>query len=181
MNVKVSLEENLVFLEYEKLCVLGVLGKYSGGLNEVKNLYKKEDVEFAPVKEEVGRNFLAGFSFKPVVDITIVQCPNEASIVTYSLDKNGSGDFVKDLIARSDFDPFLPEQKFIEQLRMEIGLIEEITYKAYISMSKALGCDIENVFGTIRYCHFLKSYIGMSDLESMTRASKQFCLRELKL
>ena len=118
-----SIDGKLVIFEHEKLCVVGCIGNLRNPLEQFDELYKNESVEFAPVRNEENRKFLAAFSFNPVVDITLAQYLHESSIVTYSLDKDGSKSFVEDIIKRSGFILSEPDKNFIETIGREVNLL----------------------------------------------------------
>lgn len=104
MSLKRSIEDKIVVWEYEQFYVHGVEGRLETKLEKLSELYKDSLIEFAPVKKEYGRDFLAGFCFKPVVDVTLARAWNgEASIVTYGLNRNGSKQLMNEIVNKSHF------------------------------------------------------------------------------
>ena len=172
-----SIDGKLVIFEHKKLCVVGCIGNLRNPLEQFDELYKNESIEFAPVRNEENRKFLAAFSFNPVIDITLAQYLRESSIVTYSLDKNGSKSFVEDIIKRSGFIPSEPDKDFIESIGREVSLVETTTYNLCTSISQLLSQDLDKVFGAVRYCNFLKQYRGLSEEDGFRLAKDRFGLK----
>ncbi len=172
-----SFDGNFVIWEYEKLCVLGLL-MYPSSLEKIAQLRQGSSLEFAPVRKEEGREFLAGISFDPAADITIAQYLFESSLVMYSIDKERSRVFAEDLGKKCGFLSFPPDKRFIKTLEREIEMVEMRTYDMCSSISRAIHKKLENVFGAIRYMNFLKMYQGLSDSESRKKASQKFDIPE---
>lgn len=121
MEVRVFEKDKLVFFEYERLYVIGALGRLEKLLGDIESLYSNESLEFAPVKQEANRDFLAAFNFRPVVDVTFVRCPSsESSIVSYSLSKNKSIELINDLIKKIGFATEFPRDDFTDTIKREI-------------------------------------------------------------
>jgi len=177
MSVKRSIEDKIVTWEYEQFCSHGILGRLEMELEELSRLYSYSTIEFAPVKKEVGRDFLAAFCFKPIVDFTLVRTRDgEASIVTYSLNKNGSKQLMKDIVNKSQFSVYEPDQEFIRTIEGEIKLLETQTYNSCKLIAGMLKEDLEKVVGAVRYSNFLNRYKGFSEPESMRVAIEKFKL-----
>ncbi len=172
-----SLDRNFVIWEYEKLCVLGLL-MYPPSLEKITQLRQEMSLEFAPVRKEEGREFLAGISFNPVADITIAQYLIESSLVIYSVDKERSRVFAEDLGKRYGFISFPPDQPFIKTLEREIEMVEMRTYDLCVSISQSIHKKLEDVFGAVRYVNFLERYRGLSGSESRKKASQRFNIPE---
>lgn len=177
-SVKRSIEDKFVVWEYERLCILGLIGRLETPLERL-NEYEL-NIEFAPVKKEFAngrtRDFLAGFCFDPLVDVTIVKTQNDSSIVTYSLDKKRSKKLVDELVQKSGFIPYEPEENFIEVIEYDIELLETETYEICKKISQLANMSFENTFGMIRYANFLHRYKGFSMHDSLEEASKKFNL-----
>ncbi|MGC8812173.1 MAG: hypothetical protein ACP5O8_01125 [Candidatus Aenigmatarchaeota archaeon] len=175
MVLKRSIEDKIVVWKYEELYVLGVEGELRMGLEELRELYKNTPVEFAPVKNEYIRDFLAAFLFEPPIDVTIARAlDGEASIVTYSLDKDRSKQLVGDIVNKSQFSLYYPREAFIRTI--EGGMLFEIlTYKLCKRIANELKESLEKVVGAVRYSNFL-SYKGFSESEAIMVACKKFRL-----
>jgi hypothetical protein len=177
MSVKRSIEGKIVTWEYEQFCSHGIVGRLDMELEELNKLYSDNTIEFAPVKKEVGRDFLAAFCFEPAVDVTLVRAWNgEASIVTYSLNKNGSKQLMKDIVNKSQFSVYEPDQDFIRTIEGEIKLLETQNYNLCKLIAEMLNEDLEKVVGAVRYSNFISRYKGFSEPKSMRVAIEKFKL-----
>src|SRR5438309_483127 len=132
MSFPTSLNEALIERKYDNLVILGVEGRLTRGLESIQSLYldKSQEFEFAPVKKERDRDFLAAFYINPPVDLTIAQYPStEASIVTFSLSKEKSKELIEDVVKKSDFLPVKPDLSFIELLENEMLNLQGSSYE----------------------------------------------------
>lgn len=173
-----SIEDKLVIWNYKQLYVLGIEGLLENELEELSEIYKGL-IEFSPVRWEpkYKRDFLAGFSLKPPVDITLSRAMDgKASIVTYSLNREKSGEIITDIVNNSGFEIYKPAEDFIKTIEMEIALFETKSYGICEAISRKLNEDLEKVVGAIRYSNFLHRYKGFSEAESIKASFEIFKL-----
>ena len=182
MEIKFSTEGNFAIWEYERLSVVGARGKLEEPLYTASRLYHF-GLEFAPVQKQPKRDFLAGFCFLPApIDVTLVRTEEkDASIVTYSLDKDESVELIDRLSERLGFYPCSPDDGFTNMIGSEIAVVETITYDQCQKISRMLGVDLEKAFGAVRYTNFLNNYRGLSPVEAMAKAAETFGLPKDKL
>jgi len=174
MSFPTSLNDALVEKRYDSLIILGVRGRLNKSLESIHPMYSdKKEFEFAPVKKEQNRDFLATFNADPPVDLTIDLYPtSESSIVTFSLNKEKSKELIEDLVNKSGFAPVKPDLSFIEQVD-EMFYLQRSSYEACLFLSKRMKTNLEKVFGATWYANFL-SYKGLSTEECMQFATKKY-------
>jgi len=178
MELKRSIENNLVIWEYEKLAVLGVYGRLDKPLEEIIELYNDSQLEFGRVKKEPNRDFLAAFYFEPPIDVTLVKTEgNEGSIVTYSLDRGESKKLIDKMVEISGLIIHKPEMDFIETIENEVRYIETLTYEKCRQIPEYLNADLERIFGAVHYANFLNKYKGFSQEDSMKMAADRFSVK----
>ena len=179
-----ELQGELFAWEYARLAVLGTVGMLERSLQSIEELYadktKKQQIVFAPVQRQLGRDFLAAFHFEPAIDVTIVRTPErEASVVTYSLDKEVSKKFLVDFVQRTGFVPYISlPRNFVEMTKSELILIEKSNYNMCTACAELLNVNDDKMFGAMRYANFLHMYNGVSFPESKRMAFRRFGLRE---
>jgi len=166
--------ENYFEIRHEKLYVFGVLGKLERTLQQLSSLCKNGKLEFAPVKEGSGRDFLAGFYYPPAIDITLDRLRNkESSIVAYSLSKDEALRVIDEIIGKSGFKVIKPDPSFVRQITSELT-IEIRTYALIEAMVASVGSvDFEQMWGLSRYTHFLQ-YKNYSEEQATELAADKF-------
>ena len=127
-------EHEFFVWEYERLRVIGVLGRLERLLDNVILPHNPDTMEFATIKREghLHRDFLAGFHFSPPVDFTMVRSYNrEASIVTYSLDKQKPKELIRNITRTYGLSLDIPseaEQSFTEEISFDINACAESSW-----------------------------------------------------
>ncbi len=178
MGTEPIIKKDYFYFQYRNQYVRGVLGRLESPLEEIDDVCKTEQLEFAPVKVEAQRDFLAGFCFSPIIDITIDKCRNnEASIVAYSLDNDRSAKVIDYIIKKAGFEVQEPELEFMATVGHEFD-IEKHSYDLAEQISGYLNGELEKVWGAIRYINFLQLYRRCPQEESMQTAIKKFELPE---
>lgn len=176
MPTEPIIKKDYFYFQYRNLYVRGVLGSLEKPLEEIDDICKNEQLEFASVKVETQRDFLAGFCFNPIIDITIDKCKNnESSIVAYSLDNDRSAKVIDDIIKKSGFEVQEPELEFMATVGHEFD-IEKHSYDITEKISEYLNAKLEKAWGAIRYMNFLMMYNKYPQEKSMQTATKKFGL-----
>jgi hypothetical protein len=181
MGIERSTDGKFVIWRYDRLRVLGILGILERQLDELEELFKDKSqiFEFAPVKKELGRDFLAAFYLDPPIDFTVVRnLSGESSIVTYSLDEDKSREIIDSFVERSGFIPRKPDPDFVETIETEFFYLERITYENCLGASVAENIDLERIFGAVRYANFLYSYRKIPFPDSRKKAHEKFGLEK---
>lgn len=178
-----STEKELLVWSYDRLRVLGLQGTLRRGLDEIERLYSDdENFEFAPVKIEPKRYFLAAFHFSPPIDITVTKAlpdsynPDDTAIVLFSLDEPKSREILKEFIKRSGFLPNRLDVNFLMGLETELSILETSTYDGCVLLENRLKVDLDSIFGAVRYSNFLHRYKGKTDYEGKKIAVAKFGL-----
>jgi hypothetical protein len=155
-------------LRPEKLYVLGVFGKLEKSLKDVGVMCADDLLEFAPVKEEVNRDFLAGFYHPPGVDVTLAKSHrnSDCSVVAYSLSEQEARGVVGGVVRESGFHVRRPDVSFVSQITGEFP-IEIGTYKMVKEMAGVLGVvSLEQMWGVPKYANFLR-YCGVPESQAL--------------
>jgi len=174
MQPELTMVSDHFVYKYERLFARGVQGGLKQTLQEIFPDGSTGPLEFAPVKIEPRREFLAGFYASPPIDITLDRYPTgDASVLAYSLNPESLEKTVNDVVERSDMDIIQPKKDFIATVGNEI-LIEIKTYNMAKNIAERLYVDLENVWGMVHYMNFLSRYYGMSDQHAVKKASKKF-------
>ncbi|MBI4020466.1 MAG: hypothetical protein HY367_03975 [Candidatus Aenigmarchaeota archaeon] len=174
MQWKYSEEGYIATWEYERLYIVGLHGLLGTPLEWIGDLYDEGAVEFAPVKKEPGRDFLAGFSYRPPVDVTLVRKNNgDSSIVACGLDKMESKKLVSGIALKSGMAYHKPSKTFREDIEESL-IIEALTYELCGNISCHVEKDVEDVFGAVKYAHFLVHYSGLAEDGAYRAAGKRF-------
>ncbi|MCH7568811.1 MAG: hypothetical protein IIA87_05305 [Nanoarchaeota archaeon] len=175
-----SIDGNMVRWDYEQLCIFGVVGILERPLSDIGILYDTNAWEVAPVRPEpnFNRDFLASFHFRPPVDLTVDKSygSNNASIVSFSLDRKRSRALVSELMEKSGFQARSPDPAFIRDI--ETGHLPELSsYDCAVDIAQHLKKPLEKVFGAIHYMNFLGRYRGLPNEEQLKRANERFGIR----
>ena len=180
--IKRSIEENIILWDYGKLSIMGVLGRFNSN-RSLEDLTELGEMGFdvAPIKKETKRDVLAAIYFNPPIDFTIVKLlyKDFVSVVSFSLNKNENMEILKTFMEKARYISTEPYKEFIEEIEEGFGA-EIAAYHKCILISMKVKCDLERVFGAIRYCNFLHQYKGYSGMESLTMAIEQYNLPEIK-
>ena len=173
-----SVNNGLVLWQYEDMHVLGIQGTMDILLDNIKELCKDYALEFGNVRREAHRDFLAAFCFETPIDITFARAHDgEASILTYSTDKDKSMELIYGLAEKSRLKVYdKPTHDFIDVISGKLGAINVRTYEQCKLASRLIDQNISNVFGTVYYANFLNRYKGFSHEESLRLAGKKFSL-----
>ena len=177
-----SIDDKILEYSYEDLCVLASKGILQNELKTANLSVKDNNVEFASEKKEDDRIFLAGFSFKPITDITVVQDRySGTSLVTYSLSSKNNKlrimDFHKRLLNLIGIKNLQKDNKFIREMEIDM-LIERETYEGCKFISKNYpNAYFDNVFGMIRYANFLQRYKGIESRKANKLAAEKIYSR----
>lgn len=178
-RLKSSIENNVVVWQYEDMSVLGVLGRLEKSLEDVA-LYQDKFIEFAPIKKEPKRDFLAVFYFNPPTDFTILKYPDgNASIVTYGLDKAGSIKLVNNISKFCSFQARYPDEEFINTIGSEVATFEVSSYMNCKEAARITNTDVGKVYAAMRYGNFLNRYRGLLFEESQEAAALKFRLPDI--
>lgn len=178
-RLKSSIENNVVVWQYEDMSVLGVLGRLEKSLEDVA-LYQDKFIEFAPVKKEPKRDFLAAFYFNSPTDFTILKYPDgNASIVTYGLDKAESIKLVNNISKFCSFQARYPDEEFINTIRSEVATFEVSSYMNCKEAARITNTDVGKVYAAMRYGNFLNRYRGLGFEESQEAAALKFRLPDI--
>ena len=173
MGFEFNVQENIAEWSYDKLHVLGLIGNCVSPLENLSKHFKHEQFEFAPVKNERNRDFLAGFHFKPAVDITVVRANGESSIVNFSLNREKSRDIADRLSKSMGLIIKKPYRDFILDIE-GIMDIEVEAYHRYDRIASIFKVDIDKAFGVVRYSNFLQRYKNYNEEDSMRYACQMF-------
>ncbi|MEM7813475.1 MAG: hypothetical protein QW548_01070 [Candidatus Aenigmatarchaeota archaeon] len=175
MPIRVAIERHVIALEYGKLCALGACGRLQMPLDDVEGLYADGQLEFAPVKPEHGKDFLAAFHLYPPVDITAVRMADgKASIAAYSLDKPKSLLLVEGFVEKTGFELRKPSPDFTKALLDELKALELADYAHGGCVARSMAQGIERAFGACRYANFLHRYKGVALDEAMRRGAEKY-------
>jgi len=171
----------LVLWKYEKLCVLGIMGYLAAPLYKISEMYGDDSVEFGPVQRRPGRDFLAGFGVRPMVDVMIVKKPeNNASVAVCGLDEKGLARFVQRLVETSGLVPDEPDAEFVG-MTSALACLYAADYERCKCMASSLGIGEEDGFGVIRYSAFLKEHKGIHEPQNLRMAATRFGVQPEKL
>ncbi|MBW2981418.1 hypothetical protein KY343_00930 [Candidatus Woesearchaeota archaeon] len=160
-------------LQYEKLSVRCVQGMLGISLDELAKLYADDLIEFAPVKKENNRHFLAGMYIESPVDVTVDKYfDNRSSIVAASLDHDRSKEVVYDIAEKSGFYAAKPEQSFIGSMNQTMPL--EIKTYEISKILEVAGASLEKWWGLYHYINLLIQYKGLPEDEATRKAVDRF-------
>ena len=176
-QLKTSKHDDFVEWRFKGLYVMGVMGKCDIPLDKWSQICNTHQLEFAPVKEERYRDFLAAFSVQTPLDITIAQYSRgseETSIVVYGCEENISREIVGGIIRNSGLIASIPSSAFVSQLSMEIRNVNIGTYLQLEEVARLTQRPIERVFGQAHYANFLNLYKGLPDEEAFRLAEIKF-------
>lgn len=176
MSLARSFEGHIVFWDYERLSVIGALGRMQTQLAKIEELYDGS-LEYAPVKKRVARDFLAAFSFNPPINFTILRgYGGDSSIVTCSLDKNAAKRLAASFIQKTGFAPYSPTWDFVQTIEQSVNLSETYNYQNCQMLARLKKTDLEKVFGFVHYVNFLASYKRIPLSRSYEIAEQKFDL-----
>lgn len=179
MKLKKSVNGNMVEWCYGSLVIYGVLGRMGCELSDFAEKYEGKRFEFGSVRDEGHRDFLAGFHHNPTVDVTIAQS-SRTSIVTVSLDQEGSKEALDHLIEALEFKAGIPYANFILDMNSSLG-IEMIGYNRCSELAKTLEIPFEKLFEVVRYANFLKRCVGSGDGALSEAAERYGCQKLVEL
>ena len=180
MSFTRTMSNNLVTWNYEDLYLHGMLGYLEMPLEDVAGKCKDTVLDFAPVKPETNRDFLAAFGYQPPIDFTLVRMHDgESSIVTYSLNKDATEHVIARFIQDTNFKPIAPTSSFVAEVGVIAEIVEIDTYSDMKKVTEIEKVDFEKLFGMVRYAHFLNAYCHISSPESQRRAAKRFGLDQV--
>nr|MCK4929981.1 hypothetical protein [Nanoarchaeota archaeon] len=176
MSLEKNIDDHLLKSQYEKMHLLGVQGILQDSLSDFTQTYKGNLVQFAPVKKEPNREFLAGVCFESFVDVTIARgYGGGSSIMSYSLDHKKSLDVIKHIVKKSRMILYTATPDFMASMQESLQL-EMRTYENALRISRAKKTKIGNVWDAIRYINFLTSYLNYSEEDAFKTAQDKFKL-----
>ncbi len=168
-----SINGNYVNWNYEHLYIIGIEGDLDITLEEVIKR-NKDLVEFAPVKKEPNKDFLAGICFEPVTDITIAKGFHScASILTKSLDNEKSKKLIMNIVKNSQFNCIKPSYDFINCLDYDMPL-NVLLYESCKKLSQLINADLTKLFGACIYANLLTRYCGYKKENVIKQSAKRF-------
>lgn len=135
-------------------------------------LQSSDKVEFGRSRiepRENNREFLAGWHYKPPLDITLTSYPDgNASISVVALDKELGRATVEELVAKTQLFPRAPRREFQISINQQ-GMVELETLKFVKNASDATERPLADWWGFVHYLHFLTSYRGVSHDDATDR------------
>jgi hypothetical protein len=181
MGLNLTKGEEFFEFQYNKLSIRCVQGRLDKSLEELAELYVNDPIEFAPVRQEVGRYFLAGIYFEPPADVTVDKLfDGETTIVVYSLNHDRCVEVVNNIMERSGFSAFKPEQSFIDDIKGEM-MLEMHIYHSAEQIAEIAEVSFEKAWGAVRYSNFLRHYKGYSETDSIREAMKRFGIDDMEI
>jgi len=166
-----KLKDFFVVRAFDRFSIMGIEGTMEKSLEEFRQQYKG-NVEFAPVKKEPERDFLAGVSLKPLVDTTIARSNKSASIFTVGLDYKKTKIILEEVAEASGLSPVrgdalvpsMDEMAYVEKA-LNMPTAEKI--------AKATGHEFSTIWELVRYANYL-GYWGIPEMERIAKAEEKF-------
>mgnify|MGYP001594861828 CR=1 FL=1 len=163
---------------------VGALGKCSVPFKEwSKSSYAVPEIEYAPIKHERQKDFLAMFIVRPAthLDITAVHLhrSRESSLYLIGTDLILARNMLEILMDKLCFQPQIPTQHFINDLQQDIPLQAIGIYQTAMWAGPAAGMSPERFSGIARYTSFLTRYHHLTQEAAEERASKSFHITQL--
>lgn len=175
-QLKCNKHDEFVEWRFKNFYAIGVIGICDSPLENWSNYLNNSTFEFFPIKNEKYRDFLAVFSFNPILDISVAHYHKnkETSIVSYGLDEEKSRKIVDELAERASLIKIIPSISFVNQISMEVEKLNVPTYLLCEEIAVKTGNTLEKILGRIYYANSLIRYKGLSDDLAMKLAEKRF-------
>ncbi len=171
-QAKPFLDGDVIVLPVERLHGFAVLGTLPTPLEGLVGDHT--GVDFAPVRQEPGRDFLAGVTLDPFVDITLVAPygTDEVSIMACTLDgEKGRATFDR-LIETTGFRTRRPSGEVIASL-LQSSTNWVHAYHLVKQIPLPVGVNVNTVFNVSAYAGFLMRYHDCSEQDAMSIAGQQ--------
>lgn len=166
-----KLEDFFVVHALNNINIMAIEGTMEKSLEEFRQQYKGS-VEFAPVRKEPKRDFLAGVSLKPLVDTTIARSNKSASIFTVGLDYKKTKIILEEVAEASGISP-LRGDALVHSVD-EMALVEKaFNTPTAEKIAKATGHEFSTIWELVRYANYL-GYWGIPEMERIAKAEEKF-------
>ncbi len=178
-GVELVREENVFEYRFQDLRVRAVMGVFDEYLHSFSNRYRGP-LEFAPVRDEPGREWLSGFHLEPPVDLTIVRLPNrEVSVVAKGFEQSKICALLEVIVSEGVVINS-PEESFVKGVGVEFQI--DLRSLAQVNLVAAmLKVPREKVWGAVNYANFLEQFAGREEKTAMTEAFERYGLPKIQI